>query len=362
MDQRLAQLSHWINQQLSHTKLYQGPSLPLSMVSGDASFRRYFRCLYASNLGLGSVICVDAPPDKEKAPAFVKVAQGFAAASVPVPQILAVDLQQGFMMLSDMGDCLLKTVLNKDTAQHYIPQALDALRDIMAADFSVDPLPDYGPALLQREMELFREWFCGRFLQLSLSDDEQGLLSEIFAYLEQQALQQDQAPVHRDYHTRNLMVLEDGGLGIIDFQDAVMGPVTYDVMSLLRDETFPSWDQALVKQWALQFADTLRQGGVTQADNQRFWHGFNAIGAQRHLKVAGIFARLHYRDQKQGYLQHTPQSLQYLLMEMQSLEGSAPEVVAQFRQWLLRRVLPPVVEKFPDSEALFDAATGQGQW
>lgn len=356
-DQRLAGLTAWANQQLSTLQLYQGPSLPLQSVSGDASFRRYFRCRFegktALNTGLQSLICVDAPPDKENNPAFIRVARGFAAAGVPVPQLLAVDLEQGYMLLSDLGDCLLKTVLNPQTVEQYFGIALRELTHIMQADFSADPLPHYDCALLQREMELFREWFCDRFLQLDLSQSEHELLTEVFAWLQQQALAQQQVPVHRDYHTRNLMVLEDGRLGVIDFQDAVLGPVTYDLLSLLRDETFPTWDQAQVKCWVAGFAAQLRQADLCSVDDERFWWDFNGIGAQRHLKVAGIFARLKYRDHKQGYLEHTPQSLQYILMEINELKARAPDCIGRFYDWLLARVVPPLLVKFPNSDALF---------
>ena len=359
-DQRLAGLTAWVNEQLACQKLYQGPSLPLAVVSGDASFRRYFRCHVPAAEHVSSVICVDAPPDKENNPVFIKVDKCFAAAGVPVPRILAVDIEQGFMMLSDMGDTLLKQVLNLDTAQHFFSEAFRVLLDIMAADFSTDPLPAYDSTLLQREMELFREWFCGTFLQLELVDAEHQLLTQVFNYLEQQALAQEQVPVHRDYHTRNLMVLEDRSLGVIDFQDTVLGPITYDVLSLLRDETFPTWDPLSVKAWVQQFTQELRNKGLTQADDERLWRDFNAIGAQRHLKVAGIFARLRYRDSKHGYLEHTPQSLQYLLLEIRVLQADGPACLREFDAWLRRRVVPELGKHFPRVHRLLDDVSESG--
>ncbi len=346
-DQRLAGLTAWVNQQLPRLQLYQGPALPLETVSGDASFRRYFRCHYPVAGETASCICVDAPPDKENNPVFIKVDEGFAAAGVPVPRILATDLEQGYMLLSDMGDTLLKKVLNEASADHYFHQAFQVLLDIMEADFSADPLPPYDSALLQREMELFREWFCGAFLQMELSTEEHQLLSDLFGYLEQLALAQEQVPVHRDYHTRNLMVLADDSLGVIDFQDAVLGPITYDLLSLLRDETFPAWDPQQVRRWVQQFGGALRQRGLSTADDQQLWQGFNAIGAQRHLKVAGIFARLCYRDNKAGYLEHTPQSLQYVLMEIRSLQPGGPACLKAFDDWLRQRVAPLLARQFP---------------
>ncbi|MBA54376.1 MAG: aminoglycoside phosphotransferase [Pseudomonadales bacterium] len=363
-DQRLAGLSAWVNHQLARLDLYKGPSLSLETVSGDASFRRYFRCRYPVEAPvkgqMSSLICVDAPPDKENNPVFIKVDDGFAAAGVPVPRILATDLEQGFMLLSDMGDLLLKQVLNEHTAEHFFGEAFRILLDIMAADFSQDPLPPYDSALLQREMELFRDWFCGTFLQLDLNAAEHQLLTDVFRYLEQLALAQKQVPVHRDYHTRNLMVLEDRSLGVIDFQDAVFGPITYDVLSLLRDETFATWDQQLVKRWVLEFAVALRDKGVSQANDQRLWQDFNAIGAQRHLKVAGIFARLRYRDQKSGYLEHTPQSLQYVLMEIRALQAMGPDCLKDFDRWLRERVVPALAKHFPQVEHLIEAVPEAG--
>ena len=359
-DQRLAGLSAWVNQQLAQLNLYKGPSLSLTAVSGDASFRRYFRCRFPTGGQTLSLICVDAPPDKENNPVFIKVDEGFEAAGVPVPQIVATDLEQGFMLLSDMGDTLLKQVLSQETADHFFGEALRILQEIMAADFSSNPLPPYDSALLQREMELFREWFCGTFLQLDLSSSEHQLLTDVFAYLEQLALAQEQVPVHRDYHTRNLMVLEDRSLGVIDFQDAVLGPITYDVLSLLRDETFATWNQEQVRLWVDEFAESLRGKGLTQADNQRFWRDFNAIGAQRHLKVAGIFARLRFRDSKDGYLEHTPQSLQYLLMEIRALQPDGPDCLRAFDRWLKERVAPTLSQHFPRVEQLLEAVPEAG--
>ena len=347
LDQRLNALSTWVNHQLAELDLYHGPALTLDTVSGDASFRRYFRCRFAGRRGPGSCIAVDAPPDKENNPVFIRVDRVFAAAGVPVPVVLAADLEQGFMLLSDLGDTLLKQVLNGHTAEHYIDQAFQVLQRIMAADFRADPLPPYDSALLQREMELFRDWFCRRFLQLELTEAEHALLSEVFLFLEQRALQQAQVPVHRDYHTRNLMVLADDSLGVIDFQDAVLGPVTYDVLSLLRDETFPAWDPLRVRGWVDGFAAHLRQGGIIAVDDEQFWRDFNAMGAQRHLKVAGIFARLRYRDNKAGYLEHTPQSLRYIMMEIAALKAHGPACLGQFEVWLKQRIVPALLAALP---------------
>ena len=354
MDQRLNQLTLWINQQLESRLRYQGPSQSLTVVSGDASFRRYFRCHFEGVEGKSSVICVDAPPDKEDNPQFVKIAQRYWDAGVPVPQVLAADFEQGFMMLTDLGDTLLKHVLNADNVEPLFAEAQNQLLNIMKADFSGQPLPLYDSALLQREMALFPDWYCERFLEMTLNSEDRQILDELFGYLEQQALQQAQVPVHRDYHTRNLMVLSDGTLGVIDFQDAVMGPVTYDLLSLLRDETFPSWPKTQVKQWVTGFAQRLRASNLTQASDQQIWQDFNAMGAQQHIKVAGIFARLHYRDHKQGYLEQTPQSLRYIMEECAALDNPAAQ---RFVDWLKERIVPKVIERLPGAEKALEAVS-----
>ncbi|MDY6919618.1 MAG: phosphotransferase [Pseudomonadota bacterium] len=361
-DHRLAGLSAWVNWQLYACNIYQGPPLPLAAVSGDASFRRYFRCQLPETVALGSVIAVDAPPQHEDNAAFVAVDRALAGAGVPVPQILADDLEHGFLLLSDLGDTLLKQVLTPATAEPYLTVALQEIQAIMQADFSASPLPDYSRELLRREMELFPHWFCERFLGLTLAAPERQLLTAVFEVLEQWALQQQQVPVHRDFHTRNLMPLANGRLGVIDFQDAVRGPVTYDLVSLLRDETFPTWDQRDVRRWVERFAADLRLRGLGELDDQQFWLDFNAMGAQRHLKVAGIFARLHDRDGKTGYLEHTPQSIQYLLMELQACGGDGPACLRQFADWLIRVVVPPLVERFPASAVLFQRERPELAW
>lgn len=342
MDHRLNRLGSWINQQLNDSHRYKGPSLSLEVVSGDASFRRYFRCRYSNAEGeADSVICVDAPPDKENNPAFVKVLEGFHRADVQVPQLLAVDYDDGFMMLSDLGDCLLKSVLSESTVNRYFDEGERELLKIMRARFPDEPLPDYDRPLMMREMELFRDWFCGRYLQMSLSGEDQSLLDEVFVFLYEATRIQETVPVHRDYHTRNLMVLEDGSLGVIDFQDAVMGPVSYDLLSLLRDETTITWPPASIEKRVRRFASVLRRETLSELSDDDFWYGFNVMGAQRHLKVAGIFARLCFRDGKAHYLAHTPQSLAYLISETAVIARlSGADLMQRFHAWLEQQLMP----------------------
>ena len=347
MDQRRDHLNQWLHEQLVSSQRYQGEPQPLAVVSGDASFRRYFRYRYAVADGQASVIGVDAPPDKENSAPFVKVARHLLRAGVPVPELLALDLNQGFMMLSDFGDRLLLPALTHDTVEGYYGTAMRTLLDIMLADFSDAPLPLYDQSLLRREMELFREWFCGVHLQLNLTTEENHRLDEVFAWLEQQSLAQPQVTVHRDYHSRNLMLLDDGKLGVLDFQDAVHGPITYDLISLLRD-CYIRWPAEQVKEWTLRFADRLRRAGlVGDVDDATFWRWFNAMGAQRHLKVAGIFARLNHRDGKPGYLNDIPLTLQYLIEECDAIDGVGQVLLSEFVHWLRQRIVPALLARQP---------------
>lgn len=352
MDQRRALLNQWLHTQLVSTQRYTGERLPLQPVSGDASFRRYFRYRYPTAQGEHSVIGVDAPPAQEDSRPFVKVARGLAAAGVQVPEVLALDLEQGFMMLQDFGDRTLLPALDADNADKWYSAAMRTLIRLMQADFATDPLPAYDQTLLQREMALFPEWFCGTHLQLTLNADEKHLLADVFDWLTQQAMAQPQVTVHRDYHSRNLMILDDGSLGVLDFQDAVRGPVTYDLMSLLRD-CYISWPTPLVKEWTQRFAERLaREGLMEEVSDGEFWQWFNIMGAQRHLKVCGIFARLNYRDGKSGYLKDIPLTLAYLIEECETVRGSGGALMPAFSRWLREVVVPALIRKQPESAAI----------
>lgn len=354
MDHRRALLNQWLHTQLVSTQRYGGAMQPLETVSGDASFRRYFRYRYRTPQGEQSIIGVDAPPEKEDSRPFVNVARGLAAAGVQVPPLLAVDLEQGFMMLGDFGDRLLLPELDADSVDKWYSAAMRTLIPIMRADFSADPLPRYDHALLLREMELFREWFCGTHLQLVLTDDEHGMMTEAFGWLVQQALAQPQVTVHRDYHSRNLMVLSDGSLGVLDFQDAVHGPITYDLMSLLRD-CYIGWPTAMVKEWVRRFSERLvREGLMGDISDEQFWQWFNVMGAQRHLKVCGIFARLNYRDGKAGYLKDIPLTLAYLIEECESVRGDGRRLMQVFSRWLRQTVMPALLQKQPEAAAVLN--------
>lgn len=343
MDARASLLQAWLIEQVTNSQSSAAESASLkgaefTPVSGDASFRRYFRLRWDNR----SVIGVDAPPEKENCEPFVRIGAAMLAHGVRVPCVLARDVEGGFMMLDDFGDTLLRPQLNADTVERFYGQAMVDLLHIQECEFSPE-LPLYDEPLLLREMALFPDWFLKVHLQLTLSPDEEQLIAKAFACLKDVALSQPQVTVHRDYHSRNIMVLADGNLGHIDFQDAVHGPVTYDLVSLLRD-CYVDWPTDQVYGWALSFAARLREAGRLTVDDATFRHWFDTMGAQRHLKAIGIFARLFHRDGKAGYLPDIPRTFSYLLHET----SITPELQA-FHQWLAARVVPMLCAKDPEA-------------
>lgn len=302
MGERFELLNRWLADQLR---------LPVSDIrpaSGDASFRRYFRVRYADH----SVIAVDAPPDREDSRPFLAVARLFGDLGVNVPKVLKADLDRGFLLVTDLGARLYLDALSEDTVERLYGDALGALLVIQACGPRDHSLPPYDRDLLLREMELFREWFLGVHLGLQLSPQEHGVLDTAYAALIRSAQEQPQVCVHRDYHSRNLLVTERHNPGIVDFQDAVVGPVTYDLVSLLRD-CYIAWPRERVEDWALGYQELALQSGVlTDEDEDCFLRWFDWMGVQRHLKAIGIFARLHHRDAKPNYLGDIPRTLAYV--------------------------------------------------
>ncbi|MEW8624546.1 MAG: phosphotransferase [Candidatus Thiodiazotropha sp.] len=302
MPQRIAQLKDWLN------TLPGVEDYTFAPASGDASFRRYFR------IGMGdkSYIAMDAPTDKEDTKPFIQVAKAFESIGLNVPHIHAMNLQQGFLLLEDLGDVLYLDRLNPQTVDRLYGDALGALVTLQACG-PLHGLPRYDRKLLINEMELFRDWLLEAHLQLQLSREERQLLDNLFQLLADNALQQPQVCVHRDYHSRNLMVVNTHNPGVIDFQDAVIGPVTYDLVSLLKD-CYIEWPAEQVEAWAMGYFELACQSGVlTQEDESSFLTWFDLMGVQRHLKASGIFARLNQRDGKPGYLQDIPRTLNYIL-------------------------------------------------
>ena len=298
-DPRLEQLREWLAGRLA------GSAFSLNPASADASFRRYFRVTADGR----SWIAMDAPPDREDCRTFVRVAALLRAAGVNAPRVEAQDIESGFLLLTDFGDATYLGVLDETNADRLFGDAIAALLKWQLASRE-DELPPYDATLLRRECDLFPEWYIARHLGLVLSAAQQRSLSEMLALLVARALAQPRVYVHRDYMPRNLMVT-DPNPGVIDFQDAVYGPISYDMVSLTRD-AFVSWEEQRVIDWAARYWEKARSSGLpVDPDFSGFYRDFEWMGLQRHLKVLGIFARIHYRDGKDGYLEDTPRFLSY---------------------------------------------------
>jgi len=278
----------------------------LSAASADASFRRYFRV----HLENETFIAMDAPPQQESCESFVAAARLFLSSGLHVPIIIAQDLEQGFLLLSDLGDATYLSQLTSDNAQSLYGDATNALIKLQLAS-KPGVLPNYDASLLMREMQLFPDWYLTKHLNVQLNDAQQDVLQKTFTILCDNILHQAQVYVHRDYHSRNLMVCENNP-GILDFQDAVYGAITYDLVSLLKD-AYIGWEEAEMMDWVVRYWDAARKAGLpVPTDFSEFYRDFEWMGAQRHIKVLGIFARLSHRDAKHGYLQDMPLVMDYL--------------------------------------------------
>ncbi|WP_349750935.1 phosphotransferase [Salicola sp. Rm-C-2C1-2] len=328
MDQRYDALRVWLDQTLG-----MAPQ-DLQAVAGDASFRRYFRVSTPD----GSRIVMDAPPEKESCRAFVALTRHWHQHGLHVPALLAEDQAQGFLLLEDLGDRLY---LDELTSENKVDQLYgEALRALVRLQGLPSPpnytLPPYDRERLQQEMQLFPDWLLEHKLGLALSSQEQAMLATTCATLTESALAQPRVTVHRDYHSRNLLVTERNSPGIIDFQDAVIGPITYDAVSLLRD-CYIDWPLEKVYWWLEYYRIEAREAGLHQADEATFRQWFELMGIQRHLKACGIFARLDQRDSKPRYLADIPRALDYII----SAARRQP-ALEHFGDWLAERVAPAV--------------------
>ncbi len=316
-------------------------------VAGDASNRRYFRLHWSER----TAIAVDAPPATEKNREFLALRQLLQRAGVRVPALLGADLEQGFMLLEDLGDQLLLAQLEQSTADDCYGRALAVVRQLAAIEpGALANLPVYDRALLAEEFSRFPAWFLQQLLGLELADAERHLLAELDGLLIGSALAQPQVLVHRDFHSRNLMCLADGELAVIDFQDAVVGPVTYDPVSLLKD-CYIRWPRQRVEAWALGHRDALvAQGLLPAVDDATFLRWLDWMGLQRHLKVLGTFARLYLRDGKSAYLRDLPLVISYI-REVLAAHAGETGVLDEFRDWFEQKVLTAVARQ-PWSEPL----------
>ncbi len=326
MPQRLQQLKTWITTTLCVA------DIDIEPVSGDASFRRYFRLSHEGQ----HYIVMDAPPAHEDCRPFIHVARLFGELGLNVPEVHARDLAQGFLLLTDLGDRLYLGELNEHSVERLYGDALGALVTLQAcATGSGEGLPVYDRALLLEEMGRFREWYLARHLGLSLSGVEEAVLTRAFGLLADAALEQPQVCVHRDYHSRNLLVHAHNP-GILDFQDAMYGPVTYDLVSLLRD-CYIAWPEERVYDWVRGYHTLAVQSGILiEESEEQFIRWFDLMGVQRHLKAIGVFARLQHRDGKTAYLADIPRTLGYV----QAVAARYPSL-ADFHTLLQRRFSPP---------------------
>jgi hypothetical protein len=303
---RLTELERWLAARLP------GREFTLAPASADASFRRYFRVSFARDLA-PSLIAMDAPPAKEDCRAFVRVAGLLAAAGLNAPRILEEDLARGFLLLTDLGRKTYLEALraaDEATVNRLFADATDAIVKWQLAS-RPDALPHYDAALLRRELDLFPEWYLGRHLGVTLAPAQREALERAFALIIASNLAQPKVFVHRDYMPRNLMVC-DPNPGILDFQDAVHGPIAYDIVCLFKD-AFVSWEEERVLDGAIRYWEKARHACLpVDADFGAFYRDFEWMGLQRHLKVAGIFARLAHRDGKLAYLQDTPRFIGYI--------------------------------------------------
>lgn len=282
----------------------------IKIIAGDASFRRYFRV----SMNDDTYIVMDAPPDKERCDHYVAIARAFDRLGLHVPKIFAQDLNHGFLLLSDLGDSLLLSVLNETNVDASYKRAMDSLFIIQSCEAVPQyVLPFYDRDMYLREMNLFRDWYLKEHLGIIISDKDHQLLDRLFNLLITEILQQPIVCVHRDYHSRNLMLLDNGEIGVLDFQDAVWGPITYDLLSLLRD-CYIDWPPEQVEAWVQYYREqSLARGLHTCKNEVQFLRWFDWVGLQRNLKCIGIFARLNVRDQKPGYLKDIPRVIRYAL-------------------------------------------------
>jgi aminoglycoside/choline kinase family phosphotransferase len=330
-DLRLQLIEDWLRSEL------HWPLARLASASADASFRRYFRAWDPSG---NTRVVMDAPPDREDLAPYLKVTRLLAECGVHVPRVDAVDEVRGLILLEDLGSSpMLSQLQAGGDPDRLYGDALAALADIQQrGHVGAAQLPPYDHAVLIREMRLLPEWFCARHLQLAPDAGTTALLERTMEYLAAAALAQPQVLVHRDYHSRNLMITSERSPGIIDFQDALHGPVSYDLVSLLKD-CYIEWPRARVLAWVdAQRLELQRRGVVTGVGAGEFLRWFDLMGLQRHIKVLGIFARLWYRDGKRGYLADLPLTLKYV----RAAAAAVPEL-AEFSAWLEAVVVPRLV-------------------
>jgi hypothetical protein len=303
--QRQQAISDWLN------GLFPGRPHTLSPASADASFRRYFRVNWGDGPDSPTQIVMDAPPEREDVRPWLHVQALFQAAGAHVPDVLATDMSQGFLLLSDLGNTTFLGALSagRDADELYLP-AIETLIRIQLASRTAE-LPEYNRDLLKRELDLFPDWYVGKHIPVAFGDDQRNSLDKVFEHILAVNLGEPQVYVHRDFHSRNLMLISPGP-GVIDFQDAVYGPISYDLVSLFKD-AYVDWDEERQLDWLARYWEQAKKSGLpVRSDFGEFFRDYEWMGVQRHVKVLGIFARLYHRDGKDGYLKDMPLVAKYL--------------------------------------------------
>ena len=321
--------STWIEQSLPFSA--EGDdSIQLQALAGDAGFRRYFRVNTKP-----SFIAVNSPPAKEKNPEYVSLSLFLQDQGLITPKIHAVNYQHGYMLLEDFGATLFHQQLDLDGREELYDLAQSELLKIQQATSQVPAIPAHNRAKISQELALFEQWFLNKMLNYELDADEKNLLEDFFQCLISSAEDQPQVLIHADYHSRNLMLLEQGKLGVIDFQDAMLGAITYDLVSLLKD-CYVYWPERWVEQSALAYKQRLESANlISEVEDSQFIQWFDYMGLQRHIKVLGIFSRLALRDSKSGYLKDIPLVVHYCLQA----SNKYPQAV-QFNRWFQEKILP----------------------
>lgn len=337
MNTREAQLSDWLS------SLFPKQTLSLQPLAGDASFRRYLRCYHPE----GTYIIMDAPPEKniDCAP-FTCIAEAFHANKIHSPKIHHSDINAGFLLLDDLGDTTYWQAFKTHNPHTLYQQAIQTLIQIQSCQHIPNlDIPLFDADFMANEITLFDDWFVHQLLGLSLKRAEQAILNEAYERMIESAISQPQVLIHRDYHSRNLMFTPQNSPGVLDFQDAMIGPITYDLVSLLKD-AYITWPETLVNTWVEYYFEQARAAHMldNHITETQFSHAFDLMGMQRHLKIIGIFSRLYLRDEKSNYLNDIPRVLQYLLHA-----SSRYEEFEAFH-WLLQTVILP---KFLYSESSF---------
>ena len=328
MQTRMQTLHNWLVNTMPNA------NYDLQRIAGDASFRQYFRLTQNGQ----AFIVMDAPPEQEDCKPFINISKRLLQAQINTPAIMAQNLSQGFLLLSDLGnihyfDQLTQADLKPEHATALYGDAMQVLLKLHGLDSKALPL--YDTELLMQEMDLFKHWLLQQYIGITLTQPIQEMLDEVFGFLAHEALSQPQIFVHRDYHSRNLIWSKSNNPGVLDFQDAVAGPITYDLVSLLKD-CYIKWPKQKVQQWANDYFIQIAKYH-TDIEQKRFMRWFDLMGVQRHLKASGIFARLHLRDHKSNYLPAIPRTLSYIT-DLHNDHAELTELV----QYIQNHVIPSI--------------------